>query len=171
MEKEVIIKQSQQKQFSLILLGIIMVFLSAFVFGTNDSYLFGLNFIPKIIGGIGIIFFGACLIFIIKGFISPQNILVIDQKGITDKSSAISIGFISWGDIESCYITTVFNQKFISIDVKNLEEKIKELPFYKRVMINLNRKMGYSPVSITLNSTKYKPEEVLEIIHNYSHEN
>ena len=34
-------------------------------------------------------------------------------------------------------------------------------------MIKFNLKMGNAPVSITLNSTNYKPEEVLEIIKNY----
>ena len=58
----------------------------------------------------------------------------------------------------------MFTETFICVEVKNIEEKLKELSFYKRNMIKFNLKMGNAPVSITLNSTNYRPEEVSEII-------
>lgn len=166
MDKEVIIKQSQQKQFILVLLGIIMVAGSIFIFN-SDLALFGVNGVNKIIGLIGIIFFGACLYFIIKRFIKPIDILIVDRNGITDNSSAISIGFIPWEDVKASYITSVFTQTFIAVEVEDIDKKLKKLSFFKKIMINLNVKMGYAPVSIVLNSTKYNPQEVLEIIQSH----
>ncbi|NLL04867.1 MAG: hypothetical protein GX270_03565 [Clostridiaceae bacterium] len=166
MDNEIIIKQSQLKQFLIMLLAIIMVAVSIFVF-CSDINLFGVNFLNKIIGGFVTIFFGACLLFIIIRFFKPKDILVIDKNGITDNSSAISIGFIPWKDVKSSYITTVSTQTFIAIELNNFEEKLKELSFLKRIMLKINLKMGYAPVSIVLNSTKHKPKEVLEIIQKY----
>lgn len=99
MDNEIIIKQSQLKQFLIMLLAIIMVAVSIFVF-CSDINLFGVNFLNKIIGGFVTIFFGACLLFIIIRFFKPKDILVIDKNGITDNSSAISIGFIPWKDVK-----------------------------------------------------------------------
>ena len=166
MDKKFVIKQNQRKQFLLILLSIIMLSGAFFVFFYNKD-ISEIKYINKIIGAIGIIFFGACLIFIIKRFIKPKDILVIDQNGILDNSTAVSIGFIPWNEIKSVYINRVFTETFICVEVENIEEKLKGLSFFKRNMIKFNLKMGNAPVSITLNSTNYKPEEVLEIIKNY----
>lgn len=60
----------------------------------------------------------------------------------------------------------MLNESFICIDVENIEEKLKGLSSFKN-MIKRNLKTGAPPVSITLGSTSYKPEKVLEIIKNY----
>ncbi len=163
---KIVIKQNQLKQFSLLLLSIIIVVSSVFVFFINMP-IFGITFVSKIIGAAGIIFFGAASIYIIKCFIKPKAVLVIDRNGITDNSSAVSIGFIPWHDIKSVYIKDVLNESFICIDVENIEEKLKGLSSFKKTMIKRNLKTGAPPVSITLGSTSYKPEKVLEIIKNY----
>lgn len=52
---KIVIKQNQLKQFSLLLLSIIMVVSSVFVFFINMP-IFGITFVSKIIGAAGIIF-------------------------------------------------------------------------------------------------------------------
>lgn len=163
---EIIIKQNQGKQFGLIIMGIIMVASSIFIL-IVDSEFFGSILIAKFIGIIGFLFFGACLIFIIKRFINPKNILVIGEKGITDNSSAISIGFIPWEAIDEVFISTVILQKFIAVKINNIEKRLEDMPIAKKKVLKSNIALCGAAICINLNATKYKHKDVLEIIQRY----
>lgn len=165
-EKKIVIKQSTSKQLLYVLLSIIMTATSVYVF-SSSRLLFGIKYMNKIIGIAGIIFFGVGSIILLKGFINPKDILIIDQDGITDNSSNVSIGFVPWNEIKSVYLENIGNDDFISIDLENFEEKLEKLPLYKRKAINANLKLGYSPILINVHLTKYKPVEVLDIIRKY----
>lgn len=169
MEGEMIIKQNLKKQLTLAILAIIMVLPSVFIIiaDTNGAR----KFINRIVGTFGFIFFGVCLIFLIKRLIKPKNILVINDKGIEDNSSAISLGFIPWDSIEEVYLSQVVTERFICININNIDERLNELSFVKRTLIKINLLFGYAPVSITLNSTKYKHEDVIKIIKSYWKDN
>ena len=166
MQEEIKIAQNQKKQFGLFLMAIIMVAASIFVF-FSDVEIIGGEIIGKIIGLVGILFFGFCLIFIAKRLFNPKDILIINENGIMDNSTAISLGFIAWSEIKSMYKKKMFTQEFLCIDILNYEERIKGMLFIKRLLIKANKKMGYSPISITLQSTKHTVDEVLEVINKY----
>lgn len=166
MNEKIVIKQSPLKQLLYVFLCIIMTAASVYVF-FSGRLLFGINYMDKIIGTAGIIFFGVGSIILLKGFISPKDILIIDQNGITDNSSNVSIGFVPWNEIKSVYLEEIGNDDFISIELENIEKKLEKLPLYKRKAINANLKLGYPPILLNLYLTKYKPEEVLDIIKKY----
>ena len=115
----------------------------------------------------GFLFFGYGFIFFLLRVIKSGEMLVVDEHGVTDFTSAISLGFIPWSDIENAYIGGAMNNRFIELTLKNEAEYLSDLPLLKKLFILANKKLGYQVVCITLNTTSHSPDEVLEIINKY----
>ena len=77
-------------------------------YGHTWCYLY--EFILKAILFIGIIFFGYGSIYFLKRMKTKKEMLIVNSKGITDNTSAISLGFIPWENIENVYKKV--NEKF-----------------------------------------------------------
>ena len=122
----------------------------------------------KIISVLGIILFGWCLFYSLKRLFTAGVVLIVDEKGITDNSSAIAVGFIGWLDIEDIYIADnrVHNKygskiKFIEIKVKDNEKYLGKLSFFKKKMLRLNILSGTEVICINLVGTGVKPNNLL----------
>ena len=99
------------------------------------------------------LFSGLCAIYSGIKLKDDKPGIIIDNFGITDNSSGLSVGQILWTDIESISIYQMLLQKFIILKVTNPQEYIdKEENNYKRKMMILNYKMCGSPISIGSNS-------------------
>ena len=106
----------------------------------------------------GAAFFGFCFIFIIS---KPKELLIADEKGITDRSSAIALGFIPWSDVASIRLCLFMEQKFIEVELKNEDKYLNGLGWFKKNAIKANKKMQLQAVLITLNGSGVCPETVL----------
>ncbi len=94
-----------------------------------DSFRNGLLGNPTIVSGIGllsIVVFGLSFVVVLKKYLDNSPGLIIDQTGITDNSSGISAGHIPWSDIKEITTTKVFNQKFLTINLKKPEPGKKD---------------------------------------------
>lgn len=158
---EIIIKQKQSKQFGFVILGAIFLYISL------GMLLFETSIILRIVGLIGTLFFGICFIFIILRFIKPKDILVINQEGFVDNSTAVSIGFISWKYVDRICIKTNSVEKLIVIDINNDEQVFKNVSKIKMIFIELNKKLGYSPISISLSPTNVKYMDIIQKMQKY----
>ena len=117
--------------------------------------------IVRIMGVLGIVLFGAAGVFGIKKLFDKKVGLIIDKNGITDNSSALSIGLIEWKDINGIELTQVNSIKFLRIGVKNPEKYIsKAKNGIKAKLMKINMNMYGSPIYITSNSLKYNFEEL-----------
>jgi hypothetical protein len=107
----------------------------------------------RMIGIATVVLSGACGIFVLKKLGDKEPGLIISEEGIMDRSNAGSIGFVPWADVLAIHETTVMNQKFVSVALKNPEHYIKLQPNkFKRKLINTNfKRFGYV-VNITANS-------------------
>jgi hypothetical protein len=157
---EIVIKQRASKQFTLLLLSILMIACSIFcVF--LDVRVVVLAIVVRFFGIFGTLFFGFCFIFILYRLIKPKDILVIGEKGFIDNSTVKSKGFISWEYVDYIYIYSmpVVNEKFIAVKLKkngNMDiPNIKADPFSK------------AEINITLNSTKEKYEDILQTMQTF----
>lgn len=119
-------------------------FIDIEIFGTNILVFYGF----KLVGLIGIIFFGYIGIYYIKRSVEGTPLVIVNEEGITDNSSSTSVGFIAWENIENMYIKSTLGNKFIHL---NLKTKIKNRNY----------------VDITLNSTGISPENFLQQILEY----
>ncbi|WP_242258262.1 STM3941 family protein [Streptococcus thoraltensis] len=130
-----------------------------YAFGALCFVLIGLSFLTipsfpiQLIGLPSIAFFGIFLVIYTKKIFSPRPLLIIDEQGITDNSSALAIGFIPWKDIENVELRHMLNQTFISVEVKSHDAYLAKMTPFQRYATKANLKMGYPLVNITLNTT------------------
>lgn len=138
------------------------------LFGGDEMFTSNLlNFIMKIIALVDIVFFGYTMLFLIKR--SQQNIdlVIVDNNGITDNSTTVSVGLIPWGDINEIYINSILNNKYILVKVEDERKYLNKMPFWKQQFMLASKKMGYEIIAINLNSTGVQPEKFLQEILKY----
>jgi hypothetical protein len=93
------------------------------VYFLNNSSKMNLNaFLVKGIGIAGIFFFGATGVFVIGKFFDKKAGLIVDNNGITDQSSGVSLGLILWSDITEIEIGRIMSNRFLLIHVRNPEQ-------------------------------------------------
>jgi len=119
----------------------------------------------RIIGGVTILFFGTCSIFITRQLFSKQIGLMIDENGITDNSSGTSVGLIDWDDIIEIDTLKVASTKFVLIRIKDANKYINRASdaISKRAMKSNHKTYG-TPLSILSNTLKIKHDELLNKI-------
>lgn len=109
-----------------------------------------------------IILFSIFAIMYIQKLRSSALGLIIDKQGITDNSSALSVGLIAWSDIENISVMEMYRQKLIMIKVNKPEEYIaRQANSMKRKMMEMNYKTYHTPISITSNILQIKFDELL----------
>lgn len=118
-------------------------------------------FLLKVIIVIGFLFFGCCFLYILKRAKSGKDILIVDEKGITDNSSALAFGFIPWTDIDDIYIDSDMGNQFIELVLNNEEHYLQKLSGIRKQAVLANKKMGHQVVCITLNSSGISPKTIL----------
>ena len=116
--------------------------------------------ILKTVFGVGFLFFGYGFFYFLKRARQRKAILLVDDRGITDNSSAIAFGFIPWSDINDIYLDSVWNNTFIELVLRNENEYINRSTGFRRMMILANKKMKHQSVCITLNGTGVSPYDV-----------
>ena len=118
----------------------------------------------SLVGLVGILFFGLCaLMGLIKLFDKSPG-LILNETGILDNSSGVSVGVIPWSEVVGINQYQVQQQRFVSIMVQNPEKYINTGNALKRMANRANFKMSGTPINISANSLKISYEELLDII-------
>lgn len=159
---EFTIHNSKRKLLQLFLLGLVMFFSSLYVLYFSVKLH---NIITGIISILGSIFFGSALIYTINSLIKPKPILTINNDGIFDNSTAVSIGFIPWSTIVSFKVEKHSGTKYIGVEVNNTEELLKTLPLLKKLNVKFNIHTNSAPLLINIGSScAIECDEVLAIL-------
>lgn len=111
-----------------------------------ESFKSGLLGNPTVVSGIGMLsiaVFGLSTFVVIRKMRDNSPGLIIDKTGITDNSTGISAGHIAWRDIKEIKTSKLFNQKFLTIMLKESDPKKKD-----------------SDISITVTTLKYDFNEL-----------
>lgn len=114
----------------------------------------------KILFVVGALFCVYGAIYMMKRIKSGKAVLIVDQKGVTDNSSAAALGFIPWADINRIYMDRLMNNQFIELVLKDEEKYLTKMHGYKKFTALSNKKMGHQIVCITLNFTGVSPQAV-----------
>ena len=158
-ETNKLIYESQKKSYIVSLLAAIILLIGSILLLFTGAI---------IIGIIGVLFFGSCLVFIIKKILSNSTIeVIVDKEGITDNSSAISLGFMSWEDIEQISIAEFNGDRYIQIHLKDEKKYLKKISMFKRIIVKLNKKMGFEVALISYNLTGIVPEQFIQAVEEY----
>ena len=118
-----------------------------------------------IIGAAAVIFFGICAVFAGIKFFDKRPGIIIDKNGITDNSSGVSGGLISWKEITGISTAQVHNQRFILLMVNDPEKRIEAEPgSFKKRMMKINYRMYNTPVCISANGLQCNFDELYKLI-------
>jgi hypothetical protein len=123
-----------------------------------------INVIMLVLGSIAILFFVAIAITVLHKLFDKKPGLTINQQGILDNSSGISVGLIPWAEIKEVKIARVISQKFMMLITTDPKKYIDKEPNpLKKFFMKMNHKMFGSPISISANmlSTNFNALEKL----------
>lgn len=159
--KEIIIKFSKSK--------LVFIFLGSLFF-----VLFGLNILYNhkeydyfliLVGFISVVFFGFSLVFSLDRIFTKVPGLIINEKGIVDNSSGVKAGFIPWQDIIKIDITTVGNNSFVNLIVRDPKKYInKNKNFLKKFFVTINYKTFKTAIGIPATALDCDFEYLFNII-------
>ncbi|MGT2799480.1 STM3941 family protein [Streptococcus marmotae] len=172
MNQPIIVTSEKSRYVSLSVLSFVMTLLSNFcIFAySNEWHLSVLSLVFTVFGLIGVVLFGWFFVCYTKCVFVKQlpPILVVDDKGITDKSSAISIGFIPWEDITYIRLKPHLNQTYISVTLTDNDKYLSKMNVFQKYSSKANLKMGFPLVNIVLMTSNQTPQQVYSaILHQY----
>ncbi len=96
---------------------------------------------------------------LLKRLINAKPLIIADESGFTDNSSAM--GFVPSSDVKRIYMITMKHNKLIQIELAYPDEYLDRLGGLTRKAAELNMKLGYQPISLSLNGTGKDPDKFL----------
>ncbi|MDE5577240.1 MAG: hypothetical protein K2J11_07630 [Oscillospiraceae bacterium] len=102
-----------------------------------------------------------CVVFFIKRLANPKPLIIVDESGFTDNSNSSSVGFVPWRDVKRIYMVTMKHNKLIQVELTYPEEYLNRMSGLVRKTAELNMKLGYQPISFSLNGTGKNPDKFL----------
>jgi hypothetical protein len=123
---------------------------------------------------VAIVFFGVGLIVLLLRLVRRAPVLEIDSLGVTDRSSLLPAGLLRWDEISSVKIYTIelhshgrtIERRFLGVHpragaVDNLAHPLR------RLVQRLNRRAGYTPISIAESALPFSLEELVDQMQRY----
>ncbi len=144
-----------------ILIGFWLIINSESVALSRNTY----QLVPTVGGILGIIFFGICLVNIIRLLFQKNAGLTIDKNGITDNSHSTSVGFIDWNDITGTKRVKIAKTKILLLFTDKPEKYINraETNRFRRVLEANHKKYG-TPISIMSGTLRIKFGDLEKLI-------
>ncbi|MGF7047030.1 hypothetical protein J2T13_001532 [Paenibacillus sp. DS2015] len=113
-----------------------------------------------LVGGLSIVVFGPCMVYFIYRLFNLKPMLIINEEGIMDTSSLISAGELKWSEIQEIKVYQFMGQKFIGIQLYDLEAFLSQKSSFKRVLMKINARMVKSPINIAQPGMKLPLEQL-----------
>lgn len=118
----------------------------------------------KITGVASVLFFGTTGIVGLRKLFDKKAGLILDEQGIVDNSSGVSVGLIYWNDVTDIKVEQVMSTRFLLIFLANPEKYFENANVFKRKMMKANIKMYGTPISISSNALAYNFDELSKTI-------
>ena len=88
--------------------------------------------------------------------------IVADERGLEERRN--SLGLVEWGDVVSLAIRETQRQKFLCIEVADVDKYLERLSRAGRIAAKANRSLGFSEITLTFAGLSHTSEEVLAFI-------
>lgn len=160
-----VIKTTLIRRSFVLFVTLIGVAISVFVIVDTYSARDELNYIRLLIGIVGILVFGGFFLALLLNFNKP--LLIIDSKGFTSLDPSTHNGFIPWGDVENISVIKVYSQKFVGVEIKDLEGFLNKLTKQKKKLAQRFTNVGHAPIMVSFNDAKETPDEVCSIMNRH----
>jgi hypothetical protein len=126
---------------------------------------FGNAMLSRLIGIVGISFFGVCGIYAVRKLFDRTPGLIIHKNGITDNSAASSVGFIDWKDIKEISTWEVASTRFLVLNTNVPSKYIDRAEnAVTQKLMKANYKMCGSPITIAATSLKIKFDDLKKLV-------
>lgn len=171
-ERRIEVKKS--KIFGALIGSLFFVSISIWILSASENAenAFFRSVFAKIIAYSGLVFFGLVGIIALIQLFSKKSALIINEKGITDNTTMVSLGFIPWAEIQQIQTTNAMNQRFLMIILKDPKRIIARSKNPWQKMFNkLNYRLYGSPVGISINNLKISAEELKQELKAWSEMN
>ena len=120
-----------------------------------------------VVGLASVAFFGFCGVTVAWRLARGTPALVIDQRGIFDNSSGLSVGLIRWDEIAQLKVYRFQDQVFLGVQPKDLDSLLARQPAWKRAAIRANCRLGALPVNIPQVALPMPASELMQQIARY----
>lgn len=160
MKEEVIKFDSSRINKNLLLSGLVVLFSIFLILKSIANY----NSIYIIIAVVGILIFVPKLIFAAVVKMQNREFIIITNEGIIDKSELYSIGLMKWKDIQEINIKGKKSQQVIEIQLKNYNDMMTKMPWYKRFMLRVSKMTRNSSLFINFDYSDKSFDEAVKIL-------
>lgn len=154
---------SIKKSLWLTVLGVLAVAASVSFFFVD--YRHTTSVFRTALGTAGVLFFGTCLVNIIRRLVINRLFLIIDRRGICVDTLNAPNSRVEWKHIEGFTEETISSQKFIIIRVNNPMDYIEhETSTWRRNTMKLNLKYNGSPFHIATHAAQLSHSQLWELL-------
>lgn len=172
MMTEINISLSKKKNVLMVVGAIIFVVMGVLFVYKPENFVISIYrsiAVVRLIGIASIVLFGALGIYGLTKLFDKRIGLTINENGITDNTSAISLGLINWTDISAIETQQVMSTKFLLIFVTHPDEYLNRATGLKKKLLQANMKSYGTPLSITSNSLQCNFESLEQSIITFWH--
>ncbi|GGA81429.1 STM3941 family protein [Ornithinibacillus halotolerans] len=117
-----------------------------------------------IIGGIGFIFFGLCMIYWIKSMLKRKPAIILNNEGIIDQSTYIGAGLVKWSEIADVDFVNFGGQTYLGIYTIDPELIINRSTPFKRFLNQMNKGLLATQVNIPIKILDCSLDELIDAI-------
>ena len=110
---------------------------------------------------------GSSFIFALRALLSKSPGLIINRIGIVDNTTGASAGKIPWKIIRRLSITQHRAAQFLTIEVHDPEQFLRQGSLLSRVFKRINYTFFRSPIQISVHALDVNFSEMVEIIERY----
>ena len=128
-------------------------------------------FLAYTVGTTVVLFSGMAGLHIISKFFDSKPGLIISETEIIDNSSAISLGRVPWSDIVDVTVSSMFGQKFISLNLRNPNEYIAKQNGLKKFLLIMNHRTFGTPMFFSDLDLNITFDELLQVLADYRYRN
>ena len=149
--REIVIEEQKSLLMKRLGVAVLMVVASVavLILGFVDEEL-----VMKLVGIVATVYFSVCLLVIAKRALKLKPLLIITEESVIDSSAALSLGEISFSEIERFEIVNLYGQKAIGIVPVDAEQFIERLPKAQKKNARFCLDRGYPPVSLRVDTAK-----------------
>lgn len=119
---------------------------------------------PKAVvaGVLGIVVFGFFAVVAVRLILRNGPALVIDTKGITDRSSAVAAGFVPWYRVTGLTIWEHRGQRVVCVAVVDPAPVLAQAGLLARTAMRANIRLAGTPVTIATTTLPFTAEQLIQ---------
>ncbi|MBD3329561.1 hypothetical protein GF357_03640 [Candidatus Dojkabacteria bacterium] len=160
----IVIKLSKKKIILWLTLSIGFVALGFWLLSLDK----GVLSLPKgtvtLIAILDIVLFSFGVVFNFKKLLDNKPGMIITEEGITDNSSAISMGFVPWEDIIGLSVNVVNNQKYLTVRLRDMDARIEQAKGLRKYFMEVNNNNFGSGFQVSTTILDYNFDDLYNII-------